>query len=229
MKKLFTILFILILSAPAFALTRQQLESRLRELIPDELTNQAHPDSVLDSLINTALATVTSACSCKTIKDTTSAITVVNVKEYNLPSDFENIKSLFNPRRQKKALTQIVSEDIGQFDIQIRADSMPPYFYIEGKKGAKKIGFDYTPVKVDTFHIWYYPTAKILTHDTMTTDLPEAFDNAILYYTLSLVFFRDTEDSRGLQFLALTESEMTKAKMKFKPPDRVVAPKIISQ
>lgn len=222
----FILFFLLSTSSTSFALTRGQLESRLRQLIPDELTNQAHPDSTLDSLINTALSTVTSACSCKT--DSFRIALDTTKRFYALPSDFENIKSVWDSA-SGKALTQIVSEDMGQFNLQIGSDTVPPYFFIEGKKSAKTIGFDYRPRKTNVIKGWYYSSAKLLTTDATTTDLPEAFDNAILYYTLSLVFFRDSEDARAIMFKAVAENEMAMAKQKFKIPDRIVLPKGVPQ
>ncbi len=227
MRKLLIVSILFILSSSAFALTRGQIEARVRQQTSWEGNTTAHPDSTLDTLINMALASITSACSCKTELD--SVITVANTKQYALNSTFENIKSVFSPRRIKKALTQIVSEDIGQMDVQIRSDSFPPYFYVEGKKSAKKIGFDYTPVKVDTIWYWFYASSKLLTHDSMTVDLPEAFDNAIVFYTTALLYYRDLEYGWGDKFMTLSELEIAKAKMKMKIPDRLVLPKGVPQ
>ena len=232
MKKLLALAFLIIFSSSALAITRGGLEDRIRSLSSNEGITAYHSDAILDTFISMAMSYVTSACSCKTAFDTlktTKGADSLFIKEYGLPSDFANIKSVYNPRRIKKALTQIVSEDIGQFDIQIRSDSFPPYFYIEGKLGNYKMGFDYTPVKRDTIYFWYYPTAKLLITDDSASDLPEAFDNAITYYALGLLWYREAEDGKGAFFQAKADDEIAKAKAKMKMPDRIVLPKAVPQ
>ena len=226
-REFLTIALLLILSSSAFAITRGGLEDRIRSLSSNEGITAYHSDAILDTFINMAMSYVTSACSCKTEKDT--VMVSANTREYALPANFENIKSVFSDNVPLKALTQITSEDIGQFDVQVRADSLPPYFYIEGKDSFKKIGFDYIPVKSRKFNFWYYASAKFLIADDSTSDLPEAFDNAIVYYALGLLWYREMEDGKGAYFQAKADDEILKAKMKMKIPDRIVLPKAVPQ
>src|SRR3989337_2301228 len=107
MKKL--LLILLILHSSAWALTRAQIRSQMKQLTVNE-SNSFHPDSTLNVFIDRSINTVSELCSCVVKQDT--VVGIGGTKEYTLNSDFSKIRSVYS-KVLKKTLTLIQDKDVG--------------------------------------------------------------------------------------------------------------------
>ena len=186
-----TLLLILSICSLVRATDRATLKSMAKQQIARE--NDTYTlDSTWNHALNQALNEVTEKCSCVVAYDT--IVVTADQREDTLNTNFSKIWSVYSATN-KKVLQQVLAEQKGL--LPNSETNSPIYFYIQGRR----IGWDIIPSLEDSMFLTYFPSYKKLTADTMLTNIPTEFDNAIVLYTCHYELLRERDPDAALFLL----------------------------
>lgn len=198
MKKVFAL--VLLLVSPVFAQNDLQgIREQTRTLLGD-LTPKTYGNAMVDSAINRGVREVAVLAGILIMQEDTLT-TAVNVDRYALNDDFWRLRSVWNGLTATRQPITIVDNPYST----VSGLSMPSQYCFVSKNNLFIYGLATGVLKI---HVFYYARPKVLTLDTMQTDVPYLLRPAIPYFAAQFLAFQygrtdlaQTYYTRGMDLL----------------------------